>query len=302
MTILRTLSGVLVASSLVFAQTPAQEPKPASSADSAALLSAARTALGGDAALDAIRSLVVEGMSESKLWSASFKISWVRPDKFVIQTQQMVGQTNVAQMYTFADGFNGEQVIHQEHRSIINPVNGGIVIGKRPKPPTPGTNEAAGDDALDAMRQRFLAFAIPLFVRTFDMVPADFVATGNRVYVSGGDADQLDAKLVDGTMSLFLDVATHRPVRLTHAPQSLTIPSPFNVVKPPAEDTRKERPDLLTAPDDAVLDFSDYKCNKGICWPRQFKLSVGGQVVEKVKLTDISLNPKINPDVFKTAK
>jgi hypothetical protein len=303
-TILRAFPGVLLAFSLTLVQAPEPRQQTAPDPDAAALLAAARTALGGDAALDAIRSFVAEGQSESKRWSASFRMSWVRPDKFVIATQQMVGPPYASQMYTSSEGFNGEQVIYQEHRSIVNPVSGGIVIGKRPKAPTPtGTGDAA-EEALGAIRLRFAAFALPLFAQTFDLVPTRFTA-GERMYVSGGDADRLDAELPDGgTMSFFLDAATHRPVRLSHAPPTLTVPALWAVPLPPGEDTRKGAAHSETGltPDDLVVDFTDYKCNKGICWPRTFKLTVRGQEAEKVRFTSFDLNAKIDPSVFKPSK
>jgi hypothetical protein len=302
MTILRVVPGLLLASTLVVAQTPEPRQTQAPDVNAAALLASARAGLGGDAALDAIHSFVAEGLSESKLWSASFKMSWVRPDKFVIATQQMVGPSYASQMYTSSEGFNGNQLIHQEHRSIVNPVNGGIVIGKRPKAPVPADSQAASDEALAAMRQRFLAFALPFFGQTFDMTPPHFVM-GDRTFVVGGDADRIDIDMADGnTISLFIDVVTHRPVQLRGAPSTLTVPSTWT--PPPPGDPRKsaEKTEVAMSNDDLVLDFSDYKCAKGVCWPRTFTLSSGKQQLEKVRFSSVDLNAKINPDVFKTSK
>ncbi len=300
-TVLRAVPGVLLASALTLAQAPEPRQQGAQDPDAAALVAAARTALGGDAALNPIRSLVAEGLSESKLWSASFKVSWVRPDKFVIHTQQMVGPSYASQLYTSSEGFNGEQLIHQEHRSIVNPMNGGIVIGKRPKAPTPVDAEKPSEEALEAMHQRFLAFALPFFVDTFGMARPN-VVLGGREYVMGGDADRLDFALADGdTMSLFIDVATHRPVRLSHAPSTLTVPSTWTA---PAGDPRKgpEKTEVTMPSDDFVVDLTDYKCAKGVCWPRTFTLSSGKQQIEKVRFSSFDLNAKINPDVFKAGK
>ena len=100
------LAGVMAAATFTSAQTPAP------SADATRVMSAAREALGGEARLSAVRSVVATGRTRQirgdNLVPIEFEILWELPDKYVRKDEipaQESGPTSI--------GFNGDELIQQ---------------------------------------------------------------------------------------------------------------------------------------------------------------------------------------------
>jgi hypothetical protein len=198
----------LVATARLLAQTPTPTPAPAPNA--AAVLAAAREALGGEKKLAAVKTLVTTGRTRQvrgdNLVPIEFEIYAELPDKYVRKDEvpaQESGPTTV--------GFNGDNLIQLPPQ--VGPPAGGRPGG--PPPPTPEQLDAARRARVAGVKQDFARLMLGLFAGSFDSYPLTFTYAG-QAEAPQGMADVLDVKgPANLVMRLFVYRDTHLPVMVT---------------------------------------------------------------------------------------
>ena len=177
--------------------------------DPAAILAAARTALGGDQVLSSIKSFTVSGerarnFSGHRL-TTMVEIACELPDKFV-QEDNTVG--------TFASsnrfGFNGDDLISQTY-SEFGPPPIQVSSGKE----APEEIAARRKSAVSMRKTEFSKLMLALFAKDSTTYPLEFGDVSEAALPSG-PADAIEVKR-DGSviLQLYIDRATHRPVMIS---------------------------------------------------------------------------------------
>lgn len=314
-----------------------QEPS-----DAQRVLAAARQALGGDAALAAVRSFTVGGSEKMNLGNVvldqALTIDCELPDKFlrerIIRSQGPAGPMEI----THRDGFNGDDLIRETLRQ--DPL--GLPPPADINPPRTAEEAArARERQVISNKQELLKLALALFAASIDSYPVQFTYAGQMPLEPSAVADVVEVKAADGfTLRLFVDVITHLPAMITWQQKPLVIATQSSVVTvsrpavvtvprgggappttpppmiPPPAPTLKPPPGgvvysgVIPAGDPTAglplvehqLSLGDYRTSDGLTWPHRLTDRVKGQVAEDVKLGKFRINPKINPRTFKPSK
>jgi len=159
--------------------------------DPGPVLAAARSALGGDARLKAVRSVVVTGRTRlvrgNNLVPIEFEIACEFPDRYVRQNEIPAEETGVMKT-----GFNGDLLIQA--------------------PDTAARLDTTARAALvRASKQDFARWSLGLFVTSLPSYPLTFAYAG-RAQAPAGAADAISATSPDGfALRLFIDTTTHLP-------------------------------------------------------------------------------------------
>jgi hypothetical protein len=184
------------------AQSPAPSPDPQ------AVLAAARTALGGDARLSAVKTLVATGRTRQvrgdNLVPIEFEISIELPNKYVRRDEVPAQESGPT-----AAGFNGDDLLESG--------GAGPPVGRPggPPPPTPEQAAAARAGRTIAVKQDFARLMLGLFATSFSGYPLTFSYVG-QAEAPQGMADVLEARGSPNlTMRLFVYKDTHLPVMVT---------------------------------------------------------------------------------------
>ena len=185
---LKSLAVALAASAAVLAQSAPPDP--------AAILAAARTALGGEKALSAVKTIVVTGRTQqvrgNNLVPIEFEIDVELPDKYVRKDEVPAQESGPS-----TAGFNGDALIQTK---------------------TP------------AVKQDFARLMLALFATSFSGYPLTFSYAG-QAEAPQGKADVLEATgAQNATMRLFIAQTTHLPILITWQPP----PTPARGGQPPA--------------------------------------------------------------------
>src|SRR5688572_19568290 len=188
---------------------PAQAQNQSQSNDAAArVITEARTAIGGEAKLAAVKSLVVTGRTRQvrgeNLVPIEFEIQAELPDKFARRDEfpaQDAGPT--------VTGFNGDRFVQSPAPQPPAARPGG------PPPPTPQQLEAAARTQLVNAKQDFARLMLGLFAASYPSHPLTFAYVG-QAEAPQGRADVIDVKGPGNFAArLFVDAKTHLPVMLS---------------------------------------------------------------------------------------
>ena len=200
--------------------------------EAAAILAAARTALGGDAALSAIKSFTATGRTRrlqgENLVPIEFEMACELPDKFVRRDEipaQVSGPTT--------RGFNGDGLIQlppppPRPAPPAGAPRGGPPPGRSaPLPPArggapEGPGHAAGppkfqppkSDPLNAIKQDFVRLTLGMFAASFEAYPMTFLRIG-QAQAPEGMADVIEARGPEGSnfvLRLFVHGQSHLPI------------------------------------------------------------------------------------------
>lgn len=311
------LVGVLTIQTLVIAQQ----------GDVARVLAAAREALGGEATLAGVRTLVIEGTrSRSTQQGTSresrFDMAFGLPDRFM--RRDVMASINGMDI-TRATGFNGSQVIEK----VDSPPNmGGHMIFRAPgggamtDELTPEEQAAARERQLAANRRDFARLTLGMFAASQPAFPVEFGWVG-VAESPDGNADVLDVSGADGfTARLFIDQQSHLPLMLTWMDKEpLTMVAGAGpgggggsgVVQmsrgaaTSAADMEKMREDMARQLAEAEANrrvvehrmfYADYKAFDGVRLPTRIQWMVDGQPVEEIALDKVQVNVNIDPKTF----
>jgi hypothetical protein len=188
------------------AEAAVAEPQ-APPADAAAVLSAAREALGGEKRLSAVKNFVVTGRTRQvrgdNLVPIEFEIAVELPDKYLRKDEipaQESGPTAI--------GFNGDDLL-QFPEPQAAPARAGM-----PAPPA-AQMEAMRKQRVATVKQDFVRLTLGLFAGSFSSYPLTFSYAG-QAEAPQGKADVVDVKAAPNvTMRLFVNSQTHLPIMVS---------------------------------------------------------------------------------------
>lgn len=267
-----------VAAALSFA-AHAQAP------DAAKVLADARTALGGDDKLSAVKSFVATGRTRqvrgNNLVPIEFEINCELPDKFVRKDEIPAQDTDPTTV-----GFTGDALIQfpppGAGRGQRGPAPDGRGRegapdgrGRGGPPPNPGQTR------LNTVKQDFARLTLGVFATSFPGFPLTFK------YAAQGQAPEGVADILDvsGSNNFSARLVVQRD---THLPVMLMWQGP-----PPNPDAK---------PIENRMYYADYREVSGIKWPFRIRRAIGSETVEETTFDRIRLNVKIDPRKFEAPK
>jgi hypothetical protein len=201
----------------------------AQSADVNRVLADARTALGGDKTLGAVKTVTLSGQSfrtspAGTTTESDIELAIDLPDKFM-RREAVVNMGNMS-IYRMS-GFNGDGVINEMDTPPQLSGGGGNVVMFRmagpggtvtmpgSPPPTPEQQEAARKAFLLASKQDFARLTLGMFAASFPAYPLTMTYAG-QAESPDGKADVIDVKGEgDFAARLFIDTRTHLPLMLS---------------------------------------------------------------------------------------
>jgi hypothetical protein len=189
------------------AQAPARDP--------AAILAAAREALGGEKRLSGVKNFIATGRTRQvrgdNLVPIEFEIAVELPDKYVRRDEipaQESGPTST--------GFNGDELI-QLPVPVPPPVGAGGAgrAGAPATPPPQAQLDAMRTARVAAVKQDFVRLTLGLFAASFSSYPVTFSYVG-QAEAPQGTADVVEAKGAGNfSARLFINSQTHLPIMVS---------------------------------------------------------------------------------------
>jgi hypothetical protein len=295
MTTPRLIALALVAPFAVAAQVTAGSPQ--ADARATEVLAAARTALGGDAALAKVQTLSVSGPTRrvfgEREVSGDSTIDFVLPDKmrrtdsFGIAGGPTMERVSVV---------NGNEVWDDS----TNRGGGGFMMRMGPggpggpgREPTEEDRQRMREMQARRMKSEMARHTLALLLRTDAPVTYAGIAEAED-----GKADVLDVKPEGGMpIKIFIDQATHLPLMITYeAPLPRVVmarggqrPTPEEIEK-----MRSEPPQMATF----EVRYSEYKKVDGVQFPHLISTGANGNVTEEWTIDKIKVNPPLKPESF----
>jgi hypothetical protein len=293
---------IAVASAAARGQAPAPDA-------SAAVLAAAREALGGEKKLAAVRNMVAAGRTRQvrgdNLVPIEFEIAIELPDKYVRKDEipaQESGPTTI--------GFNGGELL-QVPLPVPPPARAG-----GPPPPTADQQAAATRLRLATVKQDFARLTLGMFAGSFDAYPLTFTYAG-KAEAPQGKADVLDVKGPPGpgafAARLFINADTHLPLMIAWTapappmrggpPRGGPPPSP---PAPQGASAGQGREGAAPASQPSIpesrLYFGDYREVSGMQLPFRLRRALGPDTVEETTFDGFKINTKVDPKKFEVRK
>jgi hypothetical protein len=209
--------------------------------DAAAILARARTALGGEAKLTAVKSFIATGRTRrlqgENLVPIEFEIACELPDKFVRRDEipaQESGPTS--------KGFNGDGLIQMPapppkpaareggargaappdaagaRGTAPAPGRGaGAPEGAPPRPAAPPAFVPPKSDPLSTAKQEFVRLTLGMFAASFPAYPLTFTRIG-QAQAPQGTAEVIEARGPQGSnfvLRVFINGQTHMPIMVS---------------------------------------------------------------------------------------
>ncbi len=331
---LAVFAGVVAASAM-------QAPTPGStSGEAAAVLSAAREALGGDKRLSSVKTLVASGQTRQlqgdNLVPILFEISIELPDKYV-RTDEIPARESGPS----SRGFNGDGLI-QSGDAPGGPRRGGPPPGGGgPPPPAAARGNAPAEGGRGPsgpppnptvpVKQDFAKLTLGMFASSFSSYPLSFGHAG-QAEAPEGKADVLDIKGAGNfSARLFIDSKTHLPLMLSWTTPPNLVPvvagqkPPANLPPgsvmfetpiPPAESATPEEKTKFeeealaarkkamasTRPTENRIYYADYRDVDGLKFPFRIRRAVGATTVEETVFDRFRINARVDPGKFEVRK
>jgi len=286
---------------------PVRAAAPQADAKAEEVLNAARTALGGGAALAKVQSATVTGstrriMGEREL-SSDVTLDILLPDKFKRTEEMSFGQGGPS--VTRVSAVNGSEVWDDGTNR-----GGGAIFMRGPNGPGagaagPGGPGGPGREPTEEERARFKQFqerrmkgerarySLIWFLKTDAPVTYAGVAEA-----PDGKADVLEFKPEGASpMKLFIDQQSHQPLMLTYEgvlPRMITRRQGERPTPEEIEKMRKEPPQQVTF----EVHFSEYKKVDGVLLPHLISQSVNGNVSEEFTIEKYKLNSPLKAADF----
>jgi hypothetical protein len=267
-------------------QSAGQAQSPSPTGDAAGrVISDMRTAMGGDAKLAAIKTLVVTGRTRQvrgdNLVPIEFEIQAELPDKFARRDEfpaQDAGPT--------VTGFNGDRFVQSPLPQPPPARPGG------PPPPTPQQLEAQARTQLVNAKQEFARLMLGLFAASYPSHPLTFAYVG-QAEAPQGRADVLDVKGPgDFAARLFVDGKSHLPVMLSwqgrQPPARGRGPGGGSAVPPAGP----------PPPVENRLYFAEYRSFDGLQLPTRVRRAVAGDTTEETTFDRFRINARVDPRRF----
>lgn len=280
--------------------------------DADTVLREMRVALGGDAALDAIKTWSVSGDVTSSLGptnvGSSLEIFAMLPDHYLEVRRRFSSPAGPVRMdisTTNYRGFRGDTLIRWTESTI-------------PVPPDPGPQTASAiaeraQQFLNSSKRAFARLAVALFGKSFEGSPLTFSYVGPDT-VDGQPAEVIEMRDAAGfVMRLYVSRSTHLPAIIAwHAPPPVVFTmTTTSTVSVRGGQVMSQTPPVFNpgppppAPQSDVIwrtAFSDFKVQDGLNWPHRIKEMAGDKVTEETKLGKFKINPKIDARKFNVGR
>jgi hypothetical protein len=280
---------VLAVGALRAAQsTPAVDP--------AAVLAAAREALGGDARLSAVKTFVATGRTQQvrgdNLVPIEFEISCELPDRYVRKDEipaQESGPTTI--------GFNGDELIQL-------PATVPVARAGGPPPPTPAELDAQRRARATTAKQDFVRLTLGMFAGSFSAYPLTFTYVG-QAEAPQGKADVIEAKgPANFTVRLFVYRDTHLPIMVSWQgpPPNATRGAAGPPSAAGAPSTQGPAAPAAPPPLEYRIYYADYRDVGGLKFPFRLRRAVGPDTVEETTFDRFRVNVKIDPRTFEVRR
>lgn len=272
-----------------------QAPTPEERA--AKILADARTALGGEEKLSAVRTLTTTGRTRrvqgDNLVPIEFEILIELPDKYLRKDEIPAQESDPT-----TSGFNGPELLQIPPPAPPEPRPGA------PAPP-PGMFENMLKQRALAARQDFARLMLGMFATSFKAYPLTFR------FIAQAEAPQGKANVLEATgendfrIRFFVDAATHLPIMVTWSAPARP-PGPARGGPPPQAGTAPPQPASpatpATAPPEQRLYFADYRDVDGIKLPFRLRRGVGINTTEETTFDRFRVNTKIDPRRFEVRR
>lgn len=246
--------------------------------DPGAILAAARQALGGQARIDAVKTVVASGRTRQvrgeNLVPIEFEISIALPDKY-LRTDEIPAQESGPN----ASGFNGDELLQDPPAPAAGAARG---------PAGPSRNPSAA--RVLTLKQDFARLMLGLFATSYSAYPLTFTYVA-EAEAPQGTADVLQAKAPDGfTMRVFISTSSHLPLMITwQAPAAARGPiGPMMRGGGPPPENR--------------LYFAEYQDVSGLQLPFRIRRAVGADTIEETTFDRYRINAKIDAKKFEVRK
>ena len=238
------------------------------------MLAAARSALGGEQKLAAVKTFTATGHTRQvrgdSLVPIEFEIQCELPDQYVRKDEIPAQETGPT-----STGFNQDALIQHPAPSAA-PTGRGDAPGA-----APAQREAALRARVRAVKQDFARLTLGMFAASFSSLPLAFTYVG-QAEAPQGTADVIDAKGSDNfDLRLFIDNETHLPIMVTWQ-----LPA-----------TRGQ-----AAPVEYRVYYADYRNVDGLRFPFRTRRAIAGETVEETVFDRFRINPKIDPKKFEVSK
>jgi hypothetical protein len=245
----------------------------APSADATQVLAAARTALGGETAIGAIKTFVATGRARqirgNNLVPIEFEITCELPDKFVRRDEFPAQDTDIT-----VTGFVGDTLLQF---------------------PAPGVGRGVGPGAppavsrLSQVKQDFARLMLGAFAASYPTYPLTFT------YAAIGEAPEGKADI--------LDVAGPDQFSAQFVVQRETSLPVMLIWRPPAAPGRGGPPTASApAPVEQRLYYGDFRSVGTVKWPFRIRRAVGPDTVEETTFDRVRFNVKVDPKEFEVPK
>jgi hypothetical protein len=313
-----------------------QFPLHAQAPDAAKVLADARTALGGDDKLSAVKSFVATGRTRqvrgNNLVPIEFEINCELPDKFVRKDEIPAQDTDPTTL-----GFRGEELIQFPAGRGRAGAPAPVADGGRAGAPADGRGRGGpppnpAQQRLTTVKQDFARLMLGVFATSTPSFPVTF-KYGAQGQAPEGVADILDVTgPANFSARLVVQRDTHLPVMLIwQVPPTNVVmklpgqaapenPPPGSVVveapAPPAatasDEDKKAYADSVAVlrrealakakPVEYRMYYADYRDAGGIKWPFRLRRAIAGETVEETTFDRIRINAKIDPKKFEVPK
>jgi hypothetical protein len=280
------------------------------------VLTAMRAAMGGDAKINALKSLSAEGtyrrtMGEREM-SGDLELYFVLPDKFqrVDQFQLPNGMPGprVLQTYNGTTGwFDSQGGSGGGFMMRVNPGGPGGGPGGPGGPAGPGGGPGGPPrDPTPRIREEYLHILLGILPVSQGTAGLTFTHAG-QADSNDGTADVLDVKGGDNfTARLFVDAKTHLPLMLTYmAPQMRAIgfqrrdnETPEQVRKRFEEERAKLAAQGPPPMVENTLFVAEHQKVDGVMLPTRLTRAIDGKTVEELEIKKYKANPTIDPQQF----
>jgi hypothetical protein len=278
---------LLAAGALRAGQAPA-------AVDPAAVLAAARDALGGEKRLSAVKTFVATGRTQQvrgdNLVPIEFEISCELPDKY-IRRDEIPAQESGPTMI----GFNGDALIQLPPTPVPAARAGG------PPPPTSAQLEAQKAARVTTAKQDFARLTLGMFAGSFSSYPITFTYVG-QAEAPQGRADVLEGKgAANFAVRLFVNRETRLPIMVSW--QGPPAPAGRGGLRgqgaAPAAGAAPPGPPQLV---EYRIYYADYRDVDGMKFPFRLRRAVGADTVEETIFDRFRINGRIDPKKFELQK
>lgn len=274
------------------------------------LLKQARTAIGGEEAVQKIQSMVLKGQYRrvfgEREMTGERELSIMLPDKYLLEDSFNVGGLSTATINT--KGLNGERAWNTSSGGSMG--HGGIVM----RIAGPAGQQASPEQMEALFRKQFGLEFTRYLLATLLMPPPSFNA--EYTYAGETEVENSQAEAIDvsdpGNFSvrMFFDKESHLPLLLSYRGPKPRIITAFarpgdgktaDAAKKAQEDAEKKlEADAQSKPQevDFFIRMTEYKKVNGVLLPHKLTFLTEAEVSEEFEISRYQLNPTLKADKF----